>query len=103
MDQAVIVHLQLGKKHQHAGGMEGLWNLEDQISGAIEQEGIGEFDGHEVGQGEFVMYTYGPSADRLFGAIAPILKASRYALGGYAIKRYGEAQDSDATEVRVTW
>jgi hypothetical protein len=44
---------------------------------------------------------YGPDADALFDAIQPILKRSPHAKGGFAIKRYGEASDPKAREIKV--
>jgi hypothetical protein len=44
---------------------------------------------------------YGPDADVLFDKIKPILKKSSHAKGGFAIKRYGEASDRKAREVKV--
>lgn len=44
---------------------------------------------------------YGPDADTLFQVIKPVLKASPEAKGGFAIKRYGEASDPEAREVKV--
>jgi hypothetical protein len=104
MEHAVIVHLRLSD----AGfgsfeEREALLALQDQIAEAIKAAKGGEFDGDEVGEGECVLFMYGTDADRLFAAIEPILKTSPLALGGYGIKRYGEAGDPDSKEVRVKW
>jgi hypothetical protein len=39
--------------------------------------------------------------DELFAAVEPLLRESKLSSGGHAIKRYGEATDADAKEVRV--
>ena len=104
MEQAVIVHLRLsdggfGSEEQR----EALFALQEEMMHAIKDAAAGEFDGDMFGEGECVLYMYGPEADRLFAAIEPLLKSCPLASGGYAIKRYGEAGDSDAREVRVAW
>jgi hypothetical protein len=104
MEQAVILHLPLrsgpfGSPEER----EALLALEDQLAAAVVENAAGEFDGDEFGEGECVLFLYGPDADSLFAAIEPALKASSQASGGYAIKRYGEATDMNAQEVRVAW
>jgi hypothetical protein len=104
LEQAVIVHLRLrddlfGSPDERTA----IEALEDQIELAIDEASAGEFDGNEFGGGECVLFMYGPDADRLYGVIEPLLKAAPAATGGYALKRYGEADDATAPEVRVTW
>ena len=82
---------------------EAVRDLERRLERAIQADAAGEFDGDEFGGNKCVLYMYGPDADRLFEIIEPILKSVPLASGGYAIKRYGEAHDSRAREVRVTW
>jgi hypothetical protein len=101
-EHAVLVHLKL--KDGTFGSTEereAIHELEDELSDAIKDAGVGEFDGDDFGMGESILYMYGPDADALFGAIQPVLQRSALATGGYAIKRYGEAEDEDAREVRV--
>jgi hypothetical protein len=67
--------------------------LEEQLRAAIDEGSVGEFDGNEVGGGEVVLYMYGPDADLLHAAIAPVLRASALALDGVIIRRYGAPED----------
>jgi len=67
--------------------------LEDALSAAIAARGTGEFDGNEVGGGEVVLYMYGPDADALYAAIAPVLAASPVAANGVITRRYGPPED----------
>jgi hypothetical protein len=102
MEQAVIVYLPLtedpfGLERER----EAIADLADMLHHAIEDRGVGEFDGEESGGGRCVLYTYGPDADRLFGVIEPTLKAAPLTRGGFAIKRYGDVKDLNAVEVRV--
>jgi hypothetical protein len=104
MQQAVIVHLRLSD--DHFGSREErdlLFELGDRLNKVIDDAGVGEFDGDEFGQGECVLFMYGPDADRLYSVIEPVLKATPLAAGRYAIKRYGETSDLNALEVNVTW
>jgi hypothetical protein len=104
LEHAVIVHLRL--RDGASGDAEerkAIFALEDRLTQAIQEASAGEFDGDEFGEGECVLYMYGPDAERLFGAVQPILTASPVATGGFAIKRFGEARDPNARDVRVGW
>lgn len=104
MEQAVIVHLRLSDDgFGSSDEREMLLGLQERMAAAIEDADVGEFDGDMFGGGECVLYMYGPDADRLFAAVEPILSACSLASGGFAIKRYGQASDPEAREVRVTW
>ena len=50
-----------------------LSTLEDQLVGAIQRNNAGELDGHETGEKETTIFTYGPDADRLFAVMESIL------------------------------
>lgn len=104
MDHAVIIHLSLSDgEFGSADDREAISSLEDSISAVFQNKDFGELDGDEFGEGECVIYTYGPDADALYSLIEPFLTADNRAYKGYAIKRYGEPDDPDAREVRVTW
>ena len=104
MEHAVIVHLKLSDgKFGTSDEQETIGELQDEIADAIDEANAGEFDGDEFGQGECVLFMYGSDADVLFAAVKPVLEASPCAKSGYAIKRYGEASDPKAREVKVTW
>jgi hypothetical protein len=78
-----------------------IFDLEDMLRGAIDDQGVGLFDGVEFGGGLCILFMYGPDADRLFAVVEPILKAAPLARGGFAIKQYGAPEDLSAVEVRV--
>jgi hypothetical protein len=104
LEEAVIIRLRLrGGQFGSPEERDAMMALEDGLRQAIEEASAGEFDGDEFGGGECVLFMYSPDADRLFGVIEPLLKAAPEAAGGYAVKRYGEAHDATAREVRVTW
>ena len=102
-EHALLVHIPLSDdEHGSEEEREALFEVEDQLVEAIEGAGVGEYDGNEVGGGEFVMYIYGPDADALFSAAEPILRTLQPPPGEfYAVKRYGNADDLDAHEARI--
>jgi hypothetical protein len=93
-EHAVTVHLPSPAE----GDELALDQIEDPLIEAIDAAGVGEFDGHEVGPDEAVVYMYGPDADKLAAAIHPVLKSLPLPPGSYLIKRYG---DVGAREERV--
>jgi len=102
--QAVIINITLSDhKFGSADDRFVISQLEDKISSALEEADFGELDGDEYGGGECTIYIYGPDADRLFAIIRPFLASELKAYKGYAIKQYGEPDDLNAREVRVTW
>jgi hypothetical protein len=101
-EHAVIAHLKLSDEGFGTGDeVEAIHELSDQLAEAIEGTEAGEFDGDEFGEGECVLYMYGPDADALFAAIEPLLRGSPLAKGARVVKRYGEAGDRNAKEVSI--
>ena len=100
-ENAVITHLSLTdnrfgtEEERHA-----IHDLEARISAAVEAIG-GDHDGHEFGEGEAILYTYGPHADQLFAAIRECLAGFMIRPGAYAIKRYGRADNPSSREEQV--
>ena len=102
MEHAVIVHLRLDdNKFGTVQKRALLRGLQDELAEAIEEADAGEFDGDEFGQGECVVYMYGPDADLLYSTIESVLQRSSHAKGGLVVKRYGDASDPDAREMRI--
>ena len=90
-EQALIITIPLHSgKEGSAEERKRLFALEDQLSAAIKESGAGEYDGNEIGEGIFRMYIYGPSAERLFSVVRPILKKFHPPAGSYLVKRYGK-------------
>lgn len=98
-EQAVTVYFKLSDDRWGAPeDFVGLDALEDRLVQAIEESGVGEFDGIERGLGFYDLYMYGPNADALFAIIEPLIRAFPARPGSYAVKRYGEP---GASTVRV--
>jgi hypothetical protein len=87
-EQAVIVRSTL-TQHESDVLFPQLEALENELISTINAVGLGEFDGNEIGGGELVLYMYGPDAERLFVAVAPVLRRSALTRGGIASIRPG--------------
>jgi hypothetical protein len=72
--QAVLVHLDGAGLPDHIYRDNDLATIEDRLVEVIEQSGLGEFDGNEIGPGETTLFMYGPDAERLFAAIEQTLR-----------------------------
>jgi hypothetical protein len=95
-EHAVLVHLK-------NTNLDGVIAIEDSLEPAIAEAGVGEYDGNEVAVdgSEAILYAYGPDADALWNVMRPIVLKANPPDGSYVIKRYGEASDPTAREVRV--
>lgn len=100
MEEAVIIIFPLsGTEFGSAWELEVLGSLGDDLADVILEAGVGEFDGHDVGEGEYTLYLYGPDADDLFDAVKPLLTRQPWTGEVAVVKRYGEP---GAAEVRVS-
>lgn len=54
----------------------GLENIEVELLGIIDAQGLGEYDGNEVGEGGATLFMYGPDGERLFAAVEATLRTS---------------------------
>ena len=101
-EHAVLAYLKLSDdQFDTTNKRESIHELCDRLEEIIVEAGVGEFDGDEFGEGDCILYMYGPDADALFSAVESVLRVSPHAKGGYVIKRYGEASDPAAREIRV--
>jgi hypothetical protein len=103
-EQAVLIHLKLSdQKFGTLDEMDAIHALSARLEQVIKGKHLGMFDGDEFGQGECTLYMYGPDADALFAAIEPLLRSSPLTKAGSATKRYGDAADPNAKELKVTF
>jgi hypothetical protein len=96
-EHAVIIHLLVSDAES---GLDDLSALEERLTDAIEAAKVGEFDGNEVGGGEYVLFMYGPDAERLFAVVRPVVDSLPPRVGSYAILRWGRADDPHARQER---
>jgi len=88
-EHAVILRIQFPEESPTEAEQERLFGIQDELGAAIERAGVGEFDGDEWGGGCCTIFMYGPDADRLWDAIAPLLERHPFARGSCAVRRYG--------------
>jgi hypothetical protein len=91
VEHAVIVRFRYGGMPD----LGPLFALERELKSTILWARAGKYDGKEVaGDGSNgTLYMYGPDADRLFGAIQPILEACSFMKGAVVRLRYGPPAD----------
>ncbi len=85
-DQEVEVHFAYGSTNfQH------VYALGDQLQAAIVESKVGKYDGHAIpADGRDGRYfVYGPDAEAIYKAIAPILQASPFMRGATVTLHYG--------------
>jgi hypothetical protein len=72
-----------------------LFELEDQLTAAIEEAGAGMFDGDEVAVdgSDGTLFMYGPDADKLFEVVRPVLASTAIIRNMVATLRYGPPGD----------
>ncbi|HET7086627.1 MAG TPA: hypothetical protein VFI23_17810 [Rhizomicrobium sp.] len=89
-EQAVIVHFRYGSRDLHR-----LFVLEDKLEATITRSQAGEFDGDEIATdgSDGFLYMYGPSADKLFEIVIPVLKTTDFMRGADVTRRYGPPGD----------
>jgi hypothetical protein len=98
VEQAVIVAIKLSDNKFGASGESfALYEVEDALEARVLADGVGETDGHEIGEGFFTIYFYGPDAEALWTSIAKAVPATTRE-GSYATIRAGPP---GATERRV--
>jgi hypothetical protein len=69
---------------------ENAFSLEDRLRDAVMDSAIGEYDGHEFGEGWCRFYIYGADADALAEVVIPILRGfSPPPAGSFIVKRFG--------------
>jgi hypothetical protein len=97
-EHAVLIHLKTSDIE-----FDQVAETENELIKAVQEEGLGEVEGHElaVDGSEVVYYVYGPDADALFAAVEPVIRRFPAREGSYVIRRYGDVDDPDAREVRI--
>jgi hypothetical protein len=88
LEQAVLVHLKLSDDaFGQAGESSAIIDLGDSLTGRV--EGVGEYDGNEIGAGWATLFLYGPDADRLADRVLPFIRSYGPRPGSYLVRRYG--------------
>ena len=88
-EEAVLVYLDATGLPDAVYEKYDLAGLEDLLVEAIEQAGVGEFDGNEFGPGEVTLFMYGSDAEALHRAVEPVLRTHPLCAGARVIIRPG--------------
>jgi hypothetical protein len=64
--------------------------LEEAIESALREHEAGELEGHDLREGVWTLYLYGPDARRIFESIAGVVRGARLDPSSHAIMRFGE-------------
>lgn len=83
--------------HQERTSIEA---LADELERAVEQAGVGEYDGDEFGGGEGVLFFCGPEEAPLLGVLRQHLQRSPVARGAHIV-RLVEAADGELRRERL--
>ena len=75
-EQAVLVRLAPPRRGAATEPEEDLWTLETLLTDVIERQGLGEFDGNEVGEDGATLFMYASNAEDLFKGVESTLRAS---------------------------
>jgi hypothetical protein len=97
-EEALIVHFDYGRDDWSE-----YFEFEEQLRKAIDQAGVGEFDGNELAfdGSDGWIYMYAEDIDSLLGVVWPILSNTTVLKNAMATLRYGRADDPLAKEVQV--
>ena len=75
-DHAVLAHFALSDDEFWSEAERAtLGDLGDRLADVVARAGVGEFDGDEFGNGEAVLYLYGPDSEGLWQAVEPEIRA----------------------------
>ena len=73
--------------------------LAEELSAILEESGVGEYDGEEIGGGSCTLFFAGPDPRRILQVIQPVLRHSPFGRGAEAILGYGD--DGKAVRTRI--
>jgi hypothetical protein len=97
-EQAVILSYDTNEVFGSKKDLAKMYELEDKIESILSKDNIGIMDGHDIGENQVIIYTYGKSADTIFNAIESTL--NNYYIKPIIVKiRYGEAMEKDVKQI----
>ncbi len=101
---AVLLHLKLSNDaFGTPDEVKAMHALQDDLDRAIRAAAAGELDGDEFGGGYCVIYMYGPDAEKLWDAIAPVLETRPFLEGSHAMKRPGPPGVAGEDRIDLHW
>ena len=84
--------------------LDELYALREKLSSAIENNNLGDYDGHEmaIDLSDGFMYMYGPSAKAIYDCIKPIIDDTEFLKGGTVTLILGEmGSDCERQEIQL--
>jgi hypothetical protein len=87
-EQALLLRLRL-PENQADDEAPVIVALEEAIESALRRHRAGEFDSHDLRDGIWTLYLYGPDANRIFESIEGVLRGARLDPSSHAVLRYG--------------
>lgn len=99
-EECVLIHLDGVSLPDEVYAECDLSTLEDQLIEAIQKINAGELDGHETGEKETTIFTYGSDADRLYAAMESTLLSYPLCKNARIVIRKG-GPGSPQTEIKL--
>ena len=87
-EQALLLYLRLPES-QAGDETPTIVALEEAIESALRARRAGEFEGHDLRDGVWTLYLYGPDAERIFESVAEVVRGTRLDPSSHAILRFG--------------
>jgi hypothetical protein len=87
-EQALLLRLRLPES-QIGDETPTIVALEEAIESALREHRAGEFEGHDLRDGVWNLYLYGPDAERIFESVAEVVRGARLDSSSHAILRFG--------------
>jgi len=88
-EQALLLRLRLTQS-QAGDETPAIVALEEAIESALREHRAGEFEGHDLRDGVWTLYLYGPDAQRIFESVEGVVRGARLDPSSHAIMRFGE-------------
>jgi hypothetical protein len=87
-EQALLLRLRLPAS-QAGDETPAIVALEEAIESALREHRAGELDGHDLRDGVWTLYLYGPDANRILDSITGVVREARLDPSSHAILRFG--------------
>lgn len=100
---AVILHIVMESDPVEKEVRHRWYTFQDELAAAVGAAGVGVLDGDGWGFGGHDIFLYGPNADALWDAIAPIIEKQPMPKGSHAIKRYQTPKGEREERIDLWW
>lgn len=92
-EQDLLVVLPLGNRHMGTQAeRQAIEAFAEQLATAIEQAGVGEYDGDELGGGQCTLFFCGPDVEGLISVLRPLLQHSPLCRGAHLVRMVPDAE-----------